>query len=255
MNRDRRGFVTLLTKEVRRFWAVLGQTVMAPVITALLYLLVFAQAMDGRAPVYPGVSYTQFLLPGLIMMTVIQNAFANSSSSLAQSKIMGNLVFLMMAPLGPWDFYAAYIVAGLIRAALVMTAMLLVAIPFVHLPIQQPLALIAMFLLAGGGLSVLGIIAGIVSSKFDHLAAFSNFIITPLSFLSGVFYSVHALPPLWFAASHLNPFFYMIDGFRYGFFGHSDVPIWQSLLWASGFFATVSAVCLWMLFTGYKLRR
>jgi len=255
MDADRLGFFTLLKKEVKRFWAVLGQTVTAPVVTALLYLLVFAQAMDGRAPVYPGVSYTQFLLPGLIMMTVLQNAFANSSSSLAQSKIMGNLVFLLMAPLGPWEFYGAYILAALVRAALVSTAMLIVSTPFVHLPFAQPLALLAMFLLAGGGLAALGIIAGIVSSKFDHLAAFSNFIITPLSFLSGVFYSVHSLPPLWFAASHLNPFFYMIDGFRYGFFGHSDVSIWLSLLWAAGFFVAISAIALWMLFSGYKLRR
>ncbi len=255
MNANRRGFVTLLKKEVMRFWSVLGQTVTAPVVTALLYLLVFAQAMDGRAPVYPGVSYTQFLLPGLVMMTVIQNAFANSSSSLAQSKIMGNLVFLLMAPLGPWEFFAAYIVAALIRAAMVATVMLVVSLPFVHLPLHQPLALLAMFLLAGGSLAVLGIIAGIVSTKFDHLAAFGNFIITPLSFLSGVFYSVHALPPLWFTASHFNPFFYMIDGFRYGFFGHSDVSIWLSLLWGLGVFGIMSAICLWMLITGYKLRR
>ncbi|GAC1633737.1 MAG: ABC transporter permease [Nevskia sp.] len=255
MDANQRGFATLLKKEVMRFWAVLGQTVTAPVITALLYLLVFAQAMNGRAEIYPGISYTQFLLPGLVMMTVIQNAFANSSSSLAQSKIMGNLVFLLMAPLGPWEFFGAYIVAALVRAAMVAAAMLIVSLPFVHLPLAQPLALIAMFLLAGGSLAVLGIIAGIVSSKFDHLAAFGNFIITPLSFLSGVFYSVHSLPPLWFTASHFNPFFYLIDGFRYGFFGHSDVSIWISLLWGLGFFAIMSSVCLWMLITGYKLRR
>ena len=255
MDANQRGFFTLLKKEVMRFWAVLGQTVTAPVITALLYLLVFAQAMNGRAEVYPGISYTQFLLPGLVMMTVIQNAFANSSSSLAQSKIMGNLVFLLMAPLGPWEFFAAYVVAALIRAAMVAAAMLVVSLPFVHLPLAEPLALIAMFLLAGGSLAVLGIIAGIVSSKFDHLAAFGNFIITPLSFLSGVFYSVHSLPPLWFTASHFNPFFYLIDGFRFGFFGHSDVSIWISLLWGLGFFSMMSAVCLWMLVTGYKLRR
>jgi ABC-2 type transport system permease protein len=249
------GFKTLLTKEVKRFWNVLGQTVTAPVITALLYLLVFAQALSGRAEVYPGVGYTEFLLPGLVMMTVIQNAFANTSSSLAQSKIMGNLVFLLMAPLGPWEWFAAYICAALVRAALVAVAMLAVTIPFVHLPLAQPLALIAMFLLAAGALAALGMIAGIVSSKFDHLAAFSNFIITPLSFLSGVFYSVHSLPRFWFAASHLNPFFYLIDGFRYGFFGHGDVSIWLSLAWGLGFFLLTSGIALWMLFTGYKLRR
>lgn len=252
---DRVGFITLTVKEIKRFWNVLGQTVTAPVVTALLYLLVFAQAMKGRAPVYPGVGYTEFLVPGLVMMTVIQNAFANSSSSLTQSKIMGNLVFLLMAPLGAWEWFAAYVTAALVRAALVAAVMLAVALLFVPLPLHAPLALLGMFLLSGASLAVLGLIAGIVATKFDHLAAFTNFIITPLSFLSGVFYSVHALPPFWYAASHFNPFFYMIDGFRYGFFGQADVPIGLSLLWAAGFLVLLSAICLWMLMTGYKLRR
>ena len=252
---DRVGFATLTIKEIKRFWSVLGQTVTAPVITALLYLLVFAQAMKGRAPVYPGVDYTQFLVPGLVMMTVIQNAFANTSSSLTQSKIMGNLVFLLMAPLGAWEWFAAYVVAALVRAALVAAVMLAVALVFVPLPLHAPLALLVMFLLSGASLAVLGLIAGIVASKFDHLAAFTNFIITPLSFLSGVFYSVHALPSFWYTASHFNPFFYMIDGFRYGFFGQADVPIGVSIVWAAGFLLLLSAICLWMLMTGYKLRR
>ncbi|MFT4045520.1 MAG: ABC transporter permease [Solimonas sp.] len=255
MSPDQLGFVTLLKKEVMRFWSVLGQTVTAPVVTALLYLLVFAQAMKGRAPVYPGVGYTEFLVPGLVMMTVIQNAFANTSSSLMQSKMMGNLVFLQMAPIGPLEWFGAYVIAALVRCALVAAAMLAVTIPFVHLSMQAPLALLAMFLLSAGSLAVLGLIAAIVAEKFDHVAAFTNFFITPLSFLSGVFYSVHALSPQWFKASHLNPFFYMIDGFRYGFFGHADVPIVYSVLWALGFFALASAVCLWMLVTGYKLKR
>ena len=252
---DRVGFATLTIKEIKRFWSVLGQTVTAPVITALLYLLVFAQAMQGRAQVYEGVSYTQFLVPGLVMMTVIQNAFANTSSSLTQSKIMGNLVFLLMAPLGAWEWFAAYVVAALVRAALVAAVMLGVSMLFVPLPVHAPLALIAMFLLSGASLAVLGLIAGIVASKFDHLAAFTNFIITPLSFLSGVFYSVHALPAFWKAASHFNPFFYMIDGFRYGFFGKGDVEIGLSLAWAAGSLVVLSSICLWMLMTGYKLRR
>ncbi len=255
MSPDQIGFTTLLKKEVMRFWSVLGQTVTAPVITALLYLLVFAQAMKGRAPVYPGVGYTEFLVPGLIMMTVIQNGFANTSSSLTQSKVMGNLVFLQMAPLGPFEWFAAYIGAALVRCVLVAAAMLLATAPFVDLPVHAPLALVAIFLLSAASLAVLGMIVGIVAEKFDHIAAFTNFFITPLSFLSGVFYSVHALPPLWFTASHFNPFFYMIDGFRYGFFGHADVPILYSLLWSFGFFAVASAVCLWMLVTGYKLRK
>ncbi|MCX7072791.1 MAG: ABC transporter permease [Gammaproteobacteria bacterium] len=256
MSPNQLGFYTLLKKEVMRFWSVLGQTVTAPVLTALLYLLVFAQALQGRVVTgYDGVSYTQFLLPGLVMMTVLQNAFANTSSSLAQSKVNGNLVFLLMAPIGPIEMFLAYVGAALVRALLVALAMLAVAGPLVGLPIANPVALLAMFLLAGSALAVLGMIAGIVSTKFDHLAAFSNFIITPLSFLSGVFYSVHSLPPIWFTASHLNPFFYMIDGFRYGFFGHADVSIWLSLGWTAGFFVLMATICLWMLVTGYKLRK
>ena len=255
MTPDQIGFTTLLKKEVMRFWSVLGQTVTAPVVTALLYLLVFAQAMQGRAPVYPGVGYTEFLVPGLVMMTVIQNAFANTSSSLTQSKIMGNLVFLQMAPLGPLEWFGAYVGAALLRCTLVACAMLLVTIPFVHLPIHAPLALIVMFLLSAGSLAAFGMIAGIIAEKFDHIATFTNFFITPLSFLSGVFYSVHALPPLWFKASHFNPFFYMIDGFRYGFFGHADVPIMHSVLWTAAFFMLATSVCTWMLVTGYKLKR
>ncbi|HEY0973129.1 MAG TPA: ABC transporter permease [Solimonas sp.] len=255
MSPDQIGFVTLLKKEVMRFWSVLGQTVTAPVITALLYLLVFAQALKDRASAYDGISYTEFLVPGLVMMTVIQNAFANTSSSLIQSKVMGNLVFLQMAPLGPLEWFGAYITAALIRTLLVATAMLAVTLPFVPLPVEAPLALVAVFLLTSASLAAVGLIAGIVAQKFDHIAAFTNFFITPLSFLSGVFYSVHALPAFWYHASHLNPFFYMIDGFRYGFFGHADVSIWQSLAWCAGFFVVSSAVCLWMLVTGYKLKR
>ncbi|HET7798675.1 MAG TPA: ABC transporter permease [Nevskia sp.] len=256
MSPNQLGFYTLLKKEVMRFWSVLAQTVTAPVLTALLYLLVFAQALQGRVVSgYDGITYTQFLLPGLVMMTVLQNAFANTSSSLAQSKVNGNLVFLLMAPIGPFEMFLAYVGAALVRALLVALAMLAVAGPMVGLPLANPFALLAMFVLAGGALAVLGIIAGIVSTKFDHLAAFSNFIITPLSFLSGVFYSVHSLPEPWFTASHLNPFFYMIDGFRYGFFGHGDVSYWLSLGWTTGFFVLVSAICLWMLVTGYKLRK
>ena len=256
MSPDQRGFSTLLKKEVMRFWAVLAQTVSAPVITALLYLLVFAQALQGRTVSgYEGVSYTEFLVPGLVMMTVIQNAFANTSSSLIQSKVMGNIVFTLMAPLGPLEWFGAYVVAALVRAVLVAVAMLAVTWWFVPLPVAAPAALLAVFVLSAATLAALGLIAGIVAQKFDHIAAFTNFFITPLSFLSGVFYSVHALPAFWYTASHFNPFFYMIDGFRYGFFGHADVPIAVSRLWITGAFLAVSGVALWMLVTGYKMRR
>ena len=256
MTPNQRGFFTLLKKEVMRFWAVLGQTVSAPVITALLYLLVFAQALQGRLVAgYAGIDYTQFLVPGLVMMTVIQNAFANTSSSLIQSKVMGNIVFTLMSPLGPVEWFGAYILAALVRAALVAVAMLAVTLIFIRLPIEQPLALLAVFLLSAGSHAALGIIAGLWAQKFDQIAAFTNFIVTPLSFLSGVFYSVHSLPAFWYTASHLNPFFYMIDGFRYGFFGHADVAIWMSLAWIAGFFLIVSGIAYWMLHTGYRMRK
>ncbi|WP_420466793.1 ABC transporter permease [Panacagrimonas sp.] len=254
MSPDTRGFVTLLKKEVMRFTSVLAQTVTAPVITAVLYLLVFAQALQGRTSAYEGISYTQFLLPGLVMMTVIQNAFANTSSSMIQSKVMGNLVFLLMAPLSPLQWFGAYVLAALVRTVLVAVTMLAVTLPFVPLPIEAPLVLIAHFLLAGGSLAVLGLIAGIVALKFDQVATFTNFFITPASFLSGVFYSVHALPPFWYQVSHWNPFFYMIDGFRYGFFGHADVSPAVSLGWSGCFFLIASATCLFILQRGYRLR-
>jgi ABC-2 type transport system permease protein len=248
------GLETLTRKEIKRFWSVLGQTVTAPVITALLYLVVFGQALEGRVEVYPGVGYTQFLMPGLIMMSVIQNSFANSSSSLTQAKIMGNLVFVLMAPLASWELFAAYLVSSLLRAGLVAVVLYAATWPFVHLPVHSFAILLGMFLLAGGSLCVIGVIAGIVASKFDHLASFQNFLILPASFLSGVFYSIHSLPEFWQQVSHWNPFFYMIDGFRHGFLGVGDVPVWQCFAWAGGFFAVLSAACLRMLVTGYRLR-
>jgi ABC-2 type transport system permease protein len=248
------GFRTLLFKEVKRFRNLLSQAVIAPIVAGLLYLLVFTQAMRGRASAYAGVSYAQFLVPGLVMMTIIQNAFANSSQSLIQSKIIGNLAFLLMAPLGALEWFVAYVTAAMLRAALVATALLLATLPFVAVPVRAPGVLLLMFLSAAASLSVLGLIAAIVAREFNQLAAFSNFIVTPMAFLSGVFYTVRALPPFWLHVSHLNPFFYMIDGFRYGFFGVADVPPWQSLLWSGGFFAVLSSGCLWMLATGYRLR-
>ena len=248
------GLRTLTLKEVKRFWSVLGQTVTAPVVTALLYLLVFGQVMQDRVEVYPGVGYLQFLVPGLIMMSVIQNAFANSSSSLIQSKLLGNLVFLLMAPISAWEIFAAYLAAALFRAGLVGLVLYTATWPFAHLPLNSPLVLLGMFLLSGASLAVVGLIAGIVSAKFDHLASFQNFLILPASFLSGVFYSIHSLPPVWQALSHVNPFFYLIDGFRYGFFGLSDVSPVTSLAVLAVSLAIVSSGALWMVRAGYKLR-
>ncbi|WP_029889622.1 ABC transporter permease [Polycyclovorans algicola] len=249
------GFRTLFFKECKRFTAVLGQTVGAPVITALMFLLVFAQAMSGRTPVYEGVSYSAFLVPGLIMMTVIQNAFANTSSSLIQSKVMGNLVFVRLAPIGAVEWFLAYVGAALVRCLLVAVAMLAVTAPFVDLPFARPLALFLIFVLGATALAAGGVIVGLISQKFDHIAAFTNFFITPLSFLSGVFYSVNALPDVWKTVSHFNPFFYMIDGFRYGMFGQADAPIWMSLASSGTFAVIMSAIALKMLADGYSLRK
>jgi ABC-2 type transport system permease protein len=248
------GFWTLLAKETRRFWKVVVQTVFSPVVTAVLYLAVFGTVLGGRTEVYPGVSYTAFIIPGLIMMSVIQNSFANTSSSLIQSKMLGNLVFLLMAPLSAAELFGAYVLAGVLRGLMIGFVLYVFGWLVTPLPMHSLAAVLGMTLLAGGCLAVLGLICGIVAEKFDHLAAFQNFFIVPMSFLSGVFYSIHALPPFWRGASHLNPFFYMIDGFRWGFFGVADASPLLSFAWVGGFFVVASAICLRMLATGYKLR-
>ncbi len=245
---------TLLKKELLRFWRVSFQTVAAPVITALLYLLIFSHVLDKHVQVYDGVAYTQFLIPGLIMMSVLQNAFANSSSSLIQSKVMGNIVFVLLTPLTPLQFFMAFLIAAIIRGLVVGLCIFLVAMWFVDLTVASPMMIIAFGLLGSALLGTFGIIAGVWADRFDQMAAFQNFIIMPLSFLSGVFYSIHSLPPFWQKISHLNPFFYMIDGFRYGFFGESDVSPTLSLLIVGVAFLVLALVALKMLKSGYKLR-
>ena len=247
-------FPTLLYKELLRFWKVGFQTVAAPVLTALLYLVVFAYALEGRVRVYDSVSYTQFLVPGLVMMTVLQNAFANSSSSLIQSKITGSLVFMLLPPISYLEFFFAYVLASMVRGLVVGAGVLAVTLWFVDLAVVAPLWVLAFALLGAAILGALGIIAGIWADKFDELAAFQNFIILPLTFLSGVFYSIRTLPAEWQTASHFNPFFYMIDGFRYGFFGVSDFPPLASLAVVGISCVVFSAAALWLLRSGYKLR-
>jgi ABC-2 type transport system permease protein len=223
------GTRTLLYKEVLRFWKVGVQTVAAPVLTAVLYLLIFGHVLEGRVTVFGSVGYTSFLIPGLVMMSVLQNAFANSSSSLIQSKITGNLVFLLVTPLSHWAWFLAYVGACVVRGLAVGAGVLLATVWFAPLQVSNPLWIIV-FILAGATLmGALGLIAGLWAEKFDQIAAFQNFIIMPMTFLSGVFYSVGSLPPIWREVSHLNPFFYMIDGFRHGFFGVSDVSPWITL--------------------------
>jgi ABC-2 type transport system permease protein len=247
-------FATLFEKELLRFWKVSVQTVAAPVLTALLYLVVFAHALEGRVRVYEGVSYAEFLVPGLIMMSVLQNAFANSSSSLIQSKITGNIVFILLTPLSGAQFFAAYVAASVVRGLVVGAGVAAAAWLFVPVGLAAPLWTLAFAVLGAALLGALGLVAGIVSEKIDQLAAFQNFVIMPLTFLSGVFYSVHSLPPLWQTLSHANPFFYMIDGFRFGFFGVSDVAPGISLAVMGVSLLLVSAGVLWMLASGYKLR-
>lgn len=248
------GWRTLLLKEVLRFWKVSFQTVAAPVLTALLYMMIFGHVLEDRVQVFPGVSYTAFLLPGLVMMSVLQNAFANSSSSLIQSKIMGNLVFLLLTPLSHWSWFFAYVGSSIIRGLAVGTGVFAITAWFVPLQWTAPLWIVVFAFLGAAMLGTLGLIAGLWAEKFDQLAAFQNFVIMPMTFLSGVFYSIHSLPAFWQQASHFNPFFYMIDGFRYGFFGHSDVSPWFSLAVVSSTFVVVAAIALALLRSGYKIR-
>lgn len=248
------GFRTLLYKEVLRFWKVSFQTVAAPVLTAILYLLIFGHVLENRVKVYDQISYTAFLVPGLVMMSVLQNAFANSSSSLIQSKITGNLVFIMLPPLSHWEMFGAYVVASIVRGLAVGLGVLLVTAWFANLHFANIAWILVFAVLGAAILGTLGLIAGIWAEKFDQLAAFQNFLIMPATFLSGVFYSIHSLPPFWQAVSHANPFFYMIDGFRYGFFGVSDVAPAFSLAVVGTAFVVLATVALQMLKSGYKLR-
>ena len=248
------GFGTLFYKEILRFWKVAFQTVLAPVITALLYLTIFGHALRGHVEVYPGVEYTAFLIPGLVMMSVLQNAFANSSSSLIQSKITGNLVFVLLPPLAAWEIYGAYVLASIVRGLAVGAGVFVVTVWFIPMSFAAPFYILAFAVLGSGILGTLGLIAGIWAEKFDQLAAFQNFLIMPLTFLSGVFYSTHSLPPVWREVSRLNPFFYMIDGFRYGFFGLSDVNPFASLSIVFVFFVALAALAMRLIASGYKLR-
>lgn len=249
-----RGFYTLFYKEVLRFGKVAFQTLMAPIVTSLLYLLVFAHVLEGRVSVFEGVGYGAFLIPGLMMMSVIQNAFANSSSSIIQSKVTGNIVFILLTPLSYIEFYLAFVLAAAVRGLAVASGVFVVGVVFVDLSIQHVGVVLVFALLSSTILGTAGIIAGIWAEKFDQLAGAQNFVITPLSFLSGVFYSIHSLPEFWQAASRLNPFFYMIDGFRYGFFAQSDVPVSTSLAVLLACQVVLAVMTVQLLRSGYRLR-
>ena len=245
---------TLFRKEIARFIKVWLQTVVAPVVTAILYLVVFGHVLEGRVEVFPGVSYAAFLIPGLLMMTVIQNAFANTSSSIIQSKVMGSLVFVLLPPFSEWEFFLAYIGAAIMRGLAVGAGVFMLAVFYVKVPIDNIFIILLFAILGSYVMGALGMIAGIWAEKFDQIAAFQSFLIMPLTFLSGVFYSIKSLPPLWYELSKWNPFFYMIDGFRYGFFGQSDQPIAMSFLAMLVAAVILTVACLLVLRSGYKLR-
>lgn len=248
------GFQTLFYKEVLRFWKVATQTITAPVVTAMLYLLIFGHVLESHVQIYPGVGYTAFLVPGLVMMSVLQNAFANTSSSLIQSKITGNLVFVLLPPLSHWELYGAYVLAAVVRGLVVGAGVFVITAWFADLSFVAPWWIAIFALLGAAMLGTMGLIAGIWAEKFDQLAAFQNFLIMPATFLSGVFYSINSLPKFWQAVSHFNPFFYMIDGFRYGFFGQSDVDPMLSLTIVAVAFALLATLAVQLLKSGYKLR-
>ncbi len=248
------GFYTLYMREVRRFMRVVAQTVVAPVVTTLLFWAVFQLAIgQGRADVN-GVSFGIFLVPGLIMMSMVQNAFANTSSSLMIAKMQKNIVDTLMAPLSPLELTLAYTLGGVTRGLLVGLVVFIVMAVAGLVQIHNIFVILAYALLACSMLSLLGIIGGIIAIKFDHLGAFTNFVITPLSFLSGTFYSVNSLPEIGQILAKSNPFFYMIDGFRYGFIGVSDghIGLGFAILFVSNMalFITVHS----MFKKGYRLK-
>ncbi len=248
------GAWALLVKEVRRFAKVSVQTVLAPLVSAMLFLVIFALLLESRVEPMPGVSYSAFLVPGLVMMTMQQNAFANSSSSLTQSKITGTLVFLMLSPLRPWEWLVGYLGGAIARGIACGLAVWLASIPFVSVPVVSPLWAISFGLMACLILGALGLIAALYAEKWDHVAAFQNFLINPLTFLAGVFYSVQILPDQWQFISHLNPFFYLIDGFRFGVFGQSDVSPWLSASICGASTALLLVLTHQLIASGWRIR-
>ncbi len=224
------GFLSLCRKEIMRFLNVYTQTLIAPIMTTLLFLAVFSLALGGAVREVNGVNFILFIAPGLIIMTMAQNAFANTSSSLVISKVQGNVVDILMPPISALEFVAAFIVGGTARGIMVGTCTAIVMSFFVPLLPHNIFVVIAFGILGSAMLALLGILGGIWSEKFDHIAAVTNFIVVPFTFLSGTFYSVKSLPELFYTLSQYNPFFYMIDGFRYGFIGQSDASVWLGLI-------------------------
>lgn len=248
------GLYTLAAREVGRFMNVYSQTLIAPMVTTLLFYAVFALAFGGMTREIGGIPYMSFLAPGLIMMTMVQNAFANTSSSIVIAKVQGNIVDVLMPPLSPAELFTGYIIGGVLRGLMVGVCTALVVYFFVDLHIHSLWMVIAFAILGTTLLSSIGLAAGIWSEKFDHIAAVTNFLVTPLTFLSGTFYSVTQLPGVWQDIAHYNPFFYMIDGFRAGFIGHADGNVWIGLGVLTLANVAVAVLTLTMIRKGYKIK-
>ena len=247
-------FFTLLQKEVRRFLRVSSQTVATPIITASLYLFIFGATLGNRISIVPGFSYAQFVVPGLILMGVISNSFANSSSSLFMSRYLGNIVDLLVTPVSPPQFIFAYTLAAMFRGLLVGLAVWVISTFFAHLPWVHPTAAIAMAAMASFLFAQFGLIAAIYANNFDSLSMFSNFIITPLIYLGGVFYPISILPPLWAGLSKLNPLFYLIDGFRHAILGIGDLSLSTAFLVTAIMAAALFSWAALLIGRGYRLR-
>lgn len=249
------GIYTLFYKELLRFWKVSFQTVIAPVMTSLLYLIIFGNAMVNRVNIFPEIDYISFLVPGLIIMSIMQNAFANSSSSLIQSKLTGNLVFILLPPFGSGALFCGYVFASVFRGLTVGLVMLCSIIWFVKTPIFSICYVILFAFLSSLFMASFGMIAGILAEKFDHLALFQSFLVMPLTFLAGTFYSTKSLPVAARYVSHFNPIFYMVDGFRYGFLGYSDISLSTNLTVIFAACIVMVSINIWILASGYRLRR
>lgn len=248
------GLKTLISKEVGRFMNVYTQTLVAPVVTTLLYYAVFALAFGGLAKEIEGVPYLTFLAPGLIMMTMVQNAFANTSSSIVIAKVQGNIVDVLLPPISPMEFFLGYTIGGVLRGMMVGLVCAVALWLTVGMEIHSFGAIMLFAVLGNLMLSSIGLAAGIWSVKFDHIAAVTNFIVTPLTFLSGTFYSVTQMPPFWQTLVHYNPFFHMIDGFRYGFIGHADGSLWIGFATLSVINIILAVLTYRMVATGYKIK-
>ncbi|MEM1077772.1 MAG: ABC transporter permease [Pseudomonadota bacterium] len=248
------GVATLAEREMRRFMAVWTQTVAGPLVTAGLFILIFNLAIGPRRGEVMGVPFMHFLAPGILMMTVIQNAFANTSSSIMVAKVQGNIVDTLMPPLSAAELVAGYIIGGIGRGLLVGVVILLAMVLLLGISVAHPLWVLIFILLGATVLGGLGMIAAIYANKFDQMAAITNFVITPLSFLSGTFYSLEALPPVMQTLSHINPMFYLIDGVRHGVLGVSDSSPWLGLGVCSTVALAILLTC-WAFFrSGYRLK-